>query len=172
MTLFKLLFRYWRRSRIRTKPSCGWNLRAAVQRGAMTSTHRGTTFLIVSREVRPPIRTLCPCCHRYKTRPQYFILLFVVAAIVMYFLFFSMKYFSSFQEDFCLILDFSKIWTSASRIIPNGISDHNKSDFVSGRCVYVWELFFNKKTSRELVLRKITLNKKENDENTYNFNKK
>jgi hypothetical protein len=112
----------------------------AVQRGAMTPTPRGTSYLIVSREARPPIRMLCPCCRRYKTRPLYFILPFFFSSSLLssstspFSL--KMKYFSSFQEDFCLFLDSSKIWTSASRIIPNGISDHNKrNDIFVAACL-------------------------------------
>ena len=105
------------------------NLRVAVQRGAMTPTPRGTMYLIVSREVRLPVSMLCPCCRRYKTRPPYFILSFFFSSLLLSSRTSSFpsktKCFSSFQENFCFLPDFSKIWTSASRLIPNGISSRN-----------------------------------------------
>ena len=59
------------------------NLRVAVQRGAMTPTPRGTSYLIVGREARLPIRMLCPCCRQSKTRPPYLFLPFFFSSSLL-----------------------------------------------------------------------------------------
>ena len=85
----------------------------------------------VGREARPPIRMLCPCYRRYKTRPPYFILPFFFSSSLLSSSTSSfslkMKYFkkTSFYSGFLLqdiyrSMTTDRLTTSASRISPTG----------------------------------------------------